>query len=593
MAHTYGPLCVEDGEFRLLELQPGSGEDMITCTMRSTSLAEQPVCQYETISYCWGDLAPEARLELDGNELIIPASAVAALRRVRLPDRTRLLFLDVLCIDQTNLEERAQQVSIMNDIYSSSAGNLIYLGEEDTSTGPAVRTIRLLYDEILHETDNLVALGSTVADPDTRNANRSQVGFRNRDELDFEALDSFFGLPRLWVTLETLVAPSNQALCGTHSFSLVELLRVSAWLHYKSFHIQKYVPNSINNRLWTWWVALDEQVDPVAGQCGGFQTFAQMLSYASSRGASDERDRVYALHKLFQGPLPPSLLPDYRRPLVELMCEATRRAFIDVDGNLDLGVLHHVHHASQQELELSAWPSWVPTWTEYHNDPGTFPESFCAGAHSPRAPDASDTDSSAELVVRGCVVGTVDTVTDALSDRVFQCWEGLDTWIQSVEERIDQWDRHRNEPSRKRLLSAVLEAATSENGTANQDPKTGLECLLQHLREKGIPPPALAPDEEDAVATRARSMYDKIWLYGIERLVFGTHTGSLGLGPALTRKGDVVVAVPGSPWPLVLRPHAERGFRFVGEAYVYGVMYGEAVKAHGAGWSGDEVFTIR
>lgn len=56
-----------------------------------------------------------------------------------------------------------------------------------------------------------------------------------------------------------------------------------------------------------------------------------------------------------------------------------------------------------------------------------------------------------------------------------------------------------------------------------------------------------------------------------------TRKGYFGLGPGATRAGDLCCIIFGSPVPLILR-HADENYQLVGEAYVHGVMNGEAVE---------------
>ncbi|CAN9214695.1 unnamed protein product [Alternaria alternata] len=63
------------------------------------------------------------------------------------------------------------------------------------------------------------------------------------------------------------------------------------------------------------------------------------------------------------------------------------------------------------------------------------------------------------------------------------------------------------------------------------------------------------------------------------RSLFVTETGYLGMGPIVVEVGDEMWIFPGADIPLILRPSASSGeeFRLVGEAYVHGIMQGEAV----------------
>lgn len=56
-----------------------------------------------------------------------------------------------------------------------------------------------------------------------------------------------------------------------------------------------------------------------------------------------------------------------------------------------------------------------------------------------------------------------------------------------------------------------------------------------------------------------------------------TESGLCGLGPPTIGEdeGDIVSILCGSAMPIILRP-VENGYKVIGEAYVHGIMYGEA-----------------
>jgi hypothetical protein len=71
-----------------------------------------------------------------------------------------------------------------------------------------------------------------------------------------------------------------------------------------------------------------------------------------------------------------------------------------------------------------------------------------------------------------------------------------------------------------------------------------------------------------------------------------TERGYIGLGPLSTRKDDIVALLYGGKTPYVLR--AERDyFAFLGECYVHGIMFGEAMRAEAGSEPRDFWFTIR
>ena len=59
--------------------------------------------------------------------------------------------------------------------------------------------------------------------------------------------------------------------------------------------------------------------------------------------------------------------------------------------------------------------------------------------------------------------------------------------------------------------------------------------------------------------------------------------GYLGIGPCETEQGDLVFILLGSDTPYVLRRHSQDDtLRLIGEAYVHGIMDGEAMEGNPA-----------
>jgi hypothetical protein len=81
------------------------------------------------------------------------------------------------------------------------------------------------------------------------------------------------------------------------------------------------------------------------------------------------------------------------------------------------------------------------------------------------------------------------------------------------------------------------------------------------------------------------------------RRLFHTSKGYLGLGPALLQAGDLVCVLAGGAIPFVLRQDlrsspSKRRFKLVGEAYVHGIMHGEAADRCTVENSSTVAFTI-
>ncbi|KAF5008254.1 hypothetical protein FDECE_5452 [Fusarium decemcellulare] len=111
----------------LLQLLPGEGDQKIICNAQTIPLKTKP--RYETLSYVWGDQSTTRQITCGGSPKVITESLFFALSQLRLPHETRTLWIDQLCIDQTNKIEKSYQVSVMRSIYKEASHGLIWLGK--------------------------------------------------------------------------------------------------------------------------------------------------------------------------------------------------------------------------------------------------------------------------------------------------------------------------------------------------------------------------------------------------------------------------------------------------------------------------------
>ncbi|KAF5969542.1 heterokaryon incompatibility (het-6OR allele) [Fusarium coicis] len=153
-SHYAGALSVERQDIRLLHVEPGTFDDPIRCSFRSASLkeVEAKAIDFHALSYCWGDpteredifLSKEGEFD-NGREALpfsIGKSAAQAIRRLRLERETLVIWIDAVCINQDDLEERAQQVTLMSQIYSLASVVHIWLGEDNHGVEACLKLIR-------------------------------------------------------------------------------------------------------------------------------------------------------------------------------------------------------------------------------------------------------------------------------------------------------------------------------------------------------------------------------------------------------------------------------------------------------------------
>lgn len=81
--------------------------------------------EFEALSYTWGSMEdPSAVLvgRTGSSTVQITRNLAVALPYLRNENEPRMLWIDAICVDQQNLEERSQQVQRMADIYCKLSG---------------------------------------------------------------------------------------------------------------------------------------------------------------------------------------------------------------------------------------------------------------------------------------------------------------------------------------------------------------------------------------------------------------------------------------------------------------------------------------
>jgi hypothetical protein len=100
------------------------------------STCKNPDKPYEALSYTWGPPFdgfdfPDEEISLCGTPVTIKANLADALRNFRQSFRSYRIWVDALCINQNDSDERSSQVSMMSKIYSSASRVLVWLGKDD------------------------------------------------------------------------------------------------------------------------------------------------------------------------------------------------------------------------------------------------------------------------------------------------------------------------------------------------------------------------------------------------------------------------------------------------------------------------------
>ncbi|KAK7962961.1 heterokaryon incompatibility 6 OR allele [Apiospora aurea] len=205
---VYEPLTAPDA-FRLLVLEPGVPEDALCCRILHTTHSRN--LDYEALSYTWGSPAtgdePAPTCLIDGKAMPIRRNLYDALRHLRWRDYERVLWIDALCIDQSNVAERNHQVGRMRDIYSNAETVRVWLGLASKTSSIAMSWI----DELASRRHrNSLGVPGRLSDYTPESCRRSQTR-------RWKALLNLLERPywrRVWIVQEIVLAEKLRLQCG-------------------------------------------------------------------------------------------------------------------------------------------------------------------------------------------------------------------------------------------------------------------------------------------------------------------------------------------------------------------------------------------
>lgn len=343
-----------NGLFRFFVLESGTGNEPLRGSLKTSKLDEAPY--FEAISYVWGLLDRCVELICDNKQILITPSLSEVLHRVRLPDRSRTLWTDSVCINQDDLDEKGSQVALMGGIYRRSNRTLICVGAHHD--GHAELTLTLMKD-----------IDREIFASLTQEWESAPVIDENHPLVHDTRWKSFFHLldtpwfERGWVVQEAAHAQDGVVLWGAYDISWMMIMKTIIWMLRRAPLIALQIEHDLPLLHIFCYAALNEDaIRPFSAKKNFWSdanTVLEILHNGRQYGVSDPRDRIYAFVDLPASDRSDKLqiVPSYHKSFPEV-CRDLALNYLDIYGDLD--ILLYVSH--DEDSITKDFASWIPMW---------------------------------------------------------------------------------------------------------------------------------------------------------------------------------------------------------------------------------------
>jgi hypothetical protein len=130
--YVYEPLS-SDSSFRLLHLKNlEPSDDALEVELTEENFRDPR--PYAAISYVWGRGTADRQITCNGQPFLITSTVLSVLQRVYSENLDAFIWIDSICIDQSSIPERNQQVPKMRLIYRQAQTVWVWLGDGSEET---------------------------------------------------------------------------------------------------------------------------------------------------------------------------------------------------------------------------------------------------------------------------------------------------------------------------------------------------------------------------------------------------------------------------------------------------------------------------
>jgi hypothetical protein len=342
--------------------------------------------RYVALSYVWGSPADKKTIVVNGVEMQITQNLHAALLELRRSTWVRRgvnLWIDALCINQDDLDEREQQVKLMQEIYARAWQVVIFLGPKTSNTSAAYTSLNWLTHEIGSDSKlREFAVKYGTLHHNTAGSIESAPYTLPWHEGAFGALRSFFACQywhRLWILQEVAMARLDApVLWGDHSMCLGDIWKACQMIENQEDTVLQYMATKSSDTDPDKTVAtIDRRLDDREGTPGqqwkhilrirdmriqlqsGVSTALPALELTRQAQATDARDKVYGILGIPCVKGLCNISPNYRMELRDVYINFTGGIISNNERGLEI---LRLIYSPVGKVMLPSMPVYHPAW---------------------------------------------------------------------------------------------------------------------------------------------------------------------------------------------------------------------------------------
>ncbi|KAK0648465.1 heterokaryon incompatibility protein-domain-containing protein [Cercophora newfieldiana] len=531
--------------------------------IKPTELWDNFEPKYEALSYEWGSPRDTETVYVNGpavTKLTVRCNLASALRFLRYADRVRTLWIDAVCINQSDIAERGAQIPRMTNIYQLAQRVLAWLGPPAQNSHHALETLQNLGKQ------SITTLGGWYQMP---SPDAMVPGLTHRTVLRYAretwtAISHLLQRPwfeRLWVIQEIQLAKNALVVCGLATVTWSAFWEGVAFLY---FHQRQSVVRHLH----------PQRLYPILALGISYRhrsVSTTLFRLVTDRKCTDPRDAVFGLLGMLPEGFRLKMKPRYDVPVEQVYTDA---------------VLAHIQHVQRLELlipcrlhpnDRRSSPSWVPNFSVMDPPPPQFFEQFASGYSRSWTSYAWDARLTRHVLrVAGVRCATITKVHPRFpSDHDIPAMLSMARALEP-----DDTTALTTYPTGEPLDVAHAKTMIGNN-LKETAPKFKRSTLGEWRRVwkdalTGVPVEKSQDYEGSDAGDTETPIVEVVWQalhYLWDHSYVETREGYVGMTYRHAKPGDVICVLLGLDMPVVLRPHPANPtlFAFVAGAFVYGL----------------------